>query len=292
MSYDIFAFDTGAVSADEELLPWFREQAEWSEARDYSDPEGAAPELQALYRELIRLFPPLNGPHAPEVSPDQDVSQFADYCIGSQILYVGFSWSQAEQARDAFVRLGLKHGAGVCEVSATPSVIHRPAETGRHTRQLVVNTTHRQREYWLAPGSSAARRLAAEIERLGAGGEEEERTINLVLVPLAPGREYEEDRTTKEFLQTAGTAERLTAEIKRREPDGSHRQYVLGRPSAAEETDRSELIRFGEYQQAVRPSEVLTAAEVVPLFQHYHEHAAIRGDWHLRELPRFAEAGE
>jgi hypothetical protein len=123
MSYDIFAFDPGVVPVDDDLLAWYRKQAEWSEPHSYDDPAVTTPRLRALYHDLIAVFPSMNGPDA----PDDDEDAMTDYCIGMQILYVGFRWSQAEQARSAFIRLAIKHGVGVCEISESPAVIHQPS---------------------------------------------------------------------------------------------------------------------------------------------------------------------
>jgi hypothetical protein len=125
MSYDVFAFDAvGAPADDASLVAWFKDQAEWSEPHSYDDASVTTPALQAFYRELITTYPPLNGPDTPEF--DDDI-EFADYSIGYSIVYVGFGWSMAQQARDAFLRLGAKHQVGVCEISEDPPVIHRPA---------------------------------------------------------------------------------------------------------------------------------------------------------------------
>lgn len=124
MSYDIFAFDPStAPSSDEAILDWFRQQAEWSEQHPYDDPSLTTPKLQAFYCDLIKVFPPMNGPDAPA----DDDSADTDYAIGESILYVSFRWAKADGARDTFIRLGQVHDVGVCEVSKTPVSIHRPA---------------------------------------------------------------------------------------------------------------------------------------------------------------------
>jgi hypothetical protein len=123
MSYDIFAYDPAAIDAHDDLLAWYRKQAEWSEPHSYSDPAVTTPRLRALYRDLIAVFPPMNGPDAP---PDDDEAM-TDYSIGAEIVYVAFRWPQADQAREAFIRLGAKHGVGVCEISESPVVVH-PAQ--------------------------------------------------------------------------------------------------------------------------------------------------------------------
>jgi hypothetical protein len=130
MSYDLFAFDPSAAASDDTLLAWYHDQAEWSEPHSYLDPAVSTPSLRAFYRDLITVFPPMNGPDAPADDPDADT----DYAIGTTILYACFRWSKADLAREVFIRLGQAHGVGVCEISETPAVVHRP--TGAATARV------------------------------------------------------------------------------------------------------------------------------------------------------------
>ncbi|TDO06554.1 hypothetical protein EV580_6654 [Mycobacterium sp. BK086] len=124
LSYDIFAFAAEGVPADDvSLLEWFKKQAEWSEPHSYDDAAVTTPALSSFYRELIGIYPPLNGSDAPEW--DDDI-ECADYAIGYSIIYVAFGWPVAAQARNVVLRLGAEHKVGVCEISEVPSVIHRP----------------------------------------------------------------------------------------------------------------------------------------------------------------------
>lgn len=117
MSYDIFAFDAATAPDNDDLLTWYHQQAQDSSY----DPEVATPRLRSFYRDLIRVFPPINGPDA----PDDDEAD-TDYAFGRGALYVSFRWPKFDQAREAFLQLGQAHGVGVCEISESPAVIHRP----------------------------------------------------------------------------------------------------------------------------------------------------------------------
>ncbi|SHY56987.1 Uncharacterised protein [Mycobacteroides abscessus subsp. bolletii] len=122
MSYDIFAFDpTKAPGDDGELMSWYEKQAEWSEPHSYDDDSVTTPALRAFYRDMIRTFPPMNGPQAID-SDDADT----DYSIGYGIIYVAFRWARADDALSKFLSLGVRHKVGVCEVSESPVVIYRP----------------------------------------------------------------------------------------------------------------------------------------------------------------------
>lgn len=124
MSYDIFAFDPDkAPSDDGELMSWYEKQAEWSEPHSYDDDSVTTPALRAFYRDMIRTFPPMNGPQALD-SDDADT----DYSIGYGIIYVAFRWARADDALGKFLSLGAKRKVGVCEVSESPVIIHRPSE--------------------------------------------------------------------------------------------------------------------------------------------------------------------
>ncbi|WP_234825270.1 hypothetical protein [Mycobacteroides abscessus] len=122
MSYDIFTFDPDkAPSDDGELMSWYEEQAEWSEPHSYDDDSVTTPALRAFYRDMIRSFPPMNGPQALN-SADADT----DYSIGYGIIYATFRWSRSDEALSKFLSAGVKRRVGICEVSELPVVIYRP----------------------------------------------------------------------------------------------------------------------------------------------------------------------
>jgi hypothetical protein len=127
--------------------------------------------------------------------------------------------------------------------------------------------------------------LAAIINRLGDGKYE-----YYCIYPLPADAEYDEVVHPTEWLQTAGSADRLTVEIKRLDDDGVHRLYTVGRAAAADEPEPTEVVRRGDVEYAVRPSEVLTSADALTLFQHYYDHHEIPEGWHLREQAEFSDA--
>ena len=79
MSYDILIFEPDAVT-DEDFPQWWEQVSRWEEPRDYDTTEGSTPAIRAFYRDLIRAFPPFNGP---------------DYTIGADYIYIGVGWSDA-----------------------------------------------------------------------------------------------------------------------------------------------------------------------------------------------------
>jgi hypothetical protein len=130
--------------------------------------------------------------------------------------------------------------------------------------------------------------IAAIINRLGDG----EYTY-FSIFPLPTDAKYDETVYPDEWIQATGVApERLTAEIRRLDPDGIYRVYTIGHAKAAEESTETESIRNGDNTYQVRAAEVLSAGEVIDLFRHYHDQHAVPAGWHLREQPEFATPAE
>lgn len=65
-----------------------------------------------------------------------------------------------------------------------------------------------------------------------------------------------------EYLQCAGTRERMTVEVRRPEVDGVFRQYALARPSSAPVGD--EVIRWEAFETVVRSNEVFDVESAFP----------------------------
>jgi hypothetical protein len=128
--------------------------------------------------------------------------------------------------------------------------------------------------------------IAAIINRLGDG-----RYSSTSIYPLPPDAAYDEDVYPTEWIQTTGIApDRVTVEIKQRDPAGIHRLYTIGHPAAASETAETEIIYNGDNEYRVRSAEVLTATEAIALFQHYYDTNSVPAGWHLREQPEFSDA--
>ncbi|MFI2363009.1 hypothetical protein [Promicromonospora sp. NPDC019610] len=126
MSYDIFAFDPGCVT-DEGFSEWWDAQSEWTEDHSYSDVGVTTADLQAFYRDLAQVFPPMNGPGAPTEEAIRDdpelKSRTSSYAIGTSLVYVAFAWSQVKEARRVFAALAEKYGVAVAWVSDDSSIV-------------------------------------------------------------------------------------------------------------------------------------------------------------------------
>ena len=64
MSYDILIFEPDSAT-DEDFPQWWKQVvSQWDEPHDFSTIEGSTPAIRSIYRDLIRTFPPFNGPDA------------------------------------------------------------------------------------------------------------------------------------------------------------------------------------------------------------------------------------
>ena len=105
---------------------------------------------------------------------------------------------------------------------------------------------------------------------------------SLVLWHYPADEEFEHPEYLSNYIQCAGTARRLTVELRRTQPDGTYTHWVLGRfvPTGTE----SETIQWAEFSTRVHPEEVWTAADVAPLFDYYATHRTLPDTIHRRAL--------
>jgi hypothetical protein len=87
----------------------------------------------------------------------------------------------------------------------------------------------------------------------------------------------------KEYIQCAGSAERMTVEI-RRLIDGVGHQYVLGHPVTASAEPPEETIAWDGVQTTVRSNEIFNASEAADLFIHYFRTSDSPDSYGRREL--------
>ncbi|WP_296137108.1 hypothetical protein [uncultured Tessaracoccus sp.] len=85
-----------------------------------------------------------------------------------------------------------------------------------------------------------------------------------------------------DYLQCAGTAERLTVELRTTHPDGTHTHWTLGH--ATPTGTANEPIHWNGNTTTVHPQEVWTAEQAAPLFEQYATHRTIPDHVHRREL--------
>ena len=99
MSYDILIFEPDSAT-DEDFPQWWKQVvSQWDEPHDFSTIEGSTPAIRSIYRDLIRTFPPFNGPDAltEEELEEREVEGLpvADYTIGADYIYISVGWPDA-----------------------------------------------------------------------------------------------------------------------------------------------------------------------------------------------------
>ena len=130
MSYDILIFEPDAVT-DEDFPLWWDRVSQWEEPRHYGSIERATLAIRSFYRDLVRAFPPFNGPDA--LSDDEVDARLAqglpvaDYTIGEDLVYAGVSWPAANALVTTVSELAWTHRLAVAYVS-DDDVIVRPPE--------------------------------------------------------------------------------------------------------------------------------------------------------------------
>ena len=128
------AFEIGkAPKSKQEFMNWYYELTKWEENLDYNNPQNTSYRLQSWFNEMIVTFPPMNGSLTPtdEMLDNNDelYSHLADYSISRDAIYVGFSWSLAEEAYDMVRKLAMKHVVGFFDVSSDNGDIILPDGT-------------------------------------------------------------------------------------------------------------------------------------------------------------------
>ncbi|MGO1070149.1 hypothetical protein [Lysobacter sp. CA199] len=116
MSFDLMVFEPSVAPTERaDFIRWYEEQVQWAEGRGYDDPSVTSPALQRWFADMIRYFPPLNGPFAAE-DPDHHPTA-AEHCIGRNVIYSAFRWSLADQAYAKMRELAIQHGVGFFHAS-------------------------------------------------------------------------------------------------------------------------------------------------------------------------------
>ena len=125
MSYDILIFEPDVVT-DEDFPQWWEQVSRWEEPRDYDTTEGSTPAIRAFYRDLIRAFPPFNGPDALSDAELEEREEqglpVADYTIGADYIYIGVGWSDANALVKIVCQMAWTQRLAVAYVSEDSSI--------------------------------------------------------------------------------------------------------------------------------------------------------------------------
>ena len=135
-------FEPAAVS-DEDFPQWWEQVSRWEEPRDYDTTEGSTPAIRAFYRNLIRAFPPFNGPDALSDAELEEREEqglpVADYTIGEDLVYVGVGWSAANALVTTVSELAWTHRLAVAYVSDDGAIVRPPDQPAQPASSVRVD---------------------------------------------------------------------------------------------------------------------------------------------------------
>jgi hypothetical protein len=112
------------------------------------------------------------------------------------------------------------------------------------------------------------------------------RSFSLLLWKLPPGKHLDETnpgRDANEYIQCAGSAERMTVEV-RRLAGGTYEHFVVGRGPNGENRGIEETIDWDGVKTLVAPNEVFSAEEAAELFHSYYRTGWVPSRYVLRLL--------
>jgi len=147
MSYDLMVFDQDKAPDNQMgFLEWYKDQTEWKEDHNYDEPNISSIELRSWFLEMIRCFPAMNGSYSDDDIDDVSVS---DYSIGKHIIYIAFSWSEADRAYDLVRRLAEKHAIGFFDCSGEDGEIYITNPEGKFDKMPVYNNNYSEHPKWM-----------------------------------------------------------------------------------------------------------------------------------------------
>ena len=127
MSYDLLIFEPDSTT-DEDFPRWWKQVvAQWDGPRDFSTIDGSTPAIRSIYRDLIRAFPPYNGPDAlSEAELEEREAKglpVADYTIGTDYIYISVGWSDANALVKIVGQMAWTQRLAVAYVSEDSSIV-------------------------------------------------------------------------------------------------------------------------------------------------------------------------
>ena len=134
---------------------------------------------------------------------------------------------------------------------------------------------------------------AQPLER--GGGDEISRTLHrfdgteafaLLLGKLPPGKRLDDvspDKEANEYIQCAGSADRMTCEV-RRSNGGKYEHFVVGHAPNGDPLGNEETIDWDDVKTVVASNEVFSADEAAGLFLSYYRTGWVPSRYVLRRL--------
>jgi len=113
------------------------------------------------------------------------------------------------------------------------------------------------------------------------------KAFSLLLWKLPPGKRLDDvkspDEEANEYIQCAGSADRMTCEV-RRLRGGKYEHLVLGHAPNGENPGNQETIHWDDVETLVAPNEVFSADEAAELFLSYYRTGWVPSKYVLRPL--------
>jgi hypothetical protein len=133
MSYDLMVFEkTAAPGNRKDFMEWYEKQTGWNEDHGYDDPAVTSNDLRNWFMAMIKKFPQMNGPYAPDDEALEEMEEMGkdsyvtDYSIGKEVIYAAFSWSLVDEAFETVKELAKEHDVGFFDVSSADGEIIFP----------------------------------------------------------------------------------------------------------------------------------------------------------------------
>jgi len=234
VSYDLMVFDPAAAPRDRtRFLTWYKKQSEWQESHGCNDPEIPSPALKKWFREIIKTFPPMNGPLA---SDDPDDPKVTDYGLGCAVIYGAFAWSEAEAAYKHVKELAAKYGVGFFDISGDDGDIWWPVP-----------------EWKLSCEARGEIPLPLDL------------TFAEVLNKLDPKKNafYILEHDNGNYMQCGGSKAACTVEFRVYDGPKKYKHYVVGHAAGSKQ---SASVKMSGGMVNVQKGEVLSDVEAAELF--------------------------
>lgn len=232
------------------FLTWYESQSKWEESHGYNDPDTPAPTLKKWFREIIKTFPPMNGPLA---SDDPDDPKVTDYSLGRSVIYAAFAWSQAQAAYKHVKELAAKHEVGFFDLSGDDGGIWWPVP-----------------DWKLSCEARGGIPLPLDL------------TFTEVLGKLDPKNNsfYVLEHDKGDYIQCGGSKPACTVEIRVYDDPAKYKHFVVGHADGSKE---AASVKMSEGVVHVQKGEVLNAAEAAELFSLFFAGKKFPKKYALRE---------
>jgi hypothetical protein len=134
MSYDLMVFvPEAAPEGREAFMQWYDKLTECGEGHDYNDPANTSPKLRDWYRDMISVFPAMNGPDGvTDDHPALSSGYVTGYSCARDAIYADFRWNVAKEAYDRTLMYAAIHKVGFFDVSGNNGTVWVPSASGYH----------------------------------------------------------------------------------------------------------------------------------------------------------------